>query len=163
MLRAQEHGSLQSGFASIRYTLTRGLFSPGRKEATERFQMLERSRTSLSKVSGTWGKILHALQQIFKSQYSVGEGNSNPGNPLQYSCLENSMGRGAWWATTVRGITKSRTGLSTQHTVLLHGVEQQVSRIYSSCLTEALPPSNSSSPYLYPSWRLATTTDSLLL
>ena len=30
------------------------------------------------------------------------------GNPLQYSCLENSMDRGAWWAT-VLGITKSRT------------------------------------------------------
>ena len=27
---------------------------------------------------------------------SPGEGN---GNPLQYSCLENHMGRGAWWAT----------------------------------------------------------------
>ena len=26
-------------------------------------------------------------------------------NPLQYSCLENSMDRGAWWAT-VHGITK---------------------------------------------------------
>ena len=29
-------------------------------------------------------------------------------NPLQYSCLENSMDRGAWWATS-HGITKSRT------------------------------------------------------
>ena len=28
------------------------------------------------------------------------------GNPLQYSCLENSMDRGAWWAT-VHGATKS--------------------------------------------------------
>ena len=28
-----------------------------------------------------------------------GEGN---GNPLQYSCLENSMDRGAWWATVHR-------------------------------------------------------------
>ena len=27
---------------------------------------------------------------------SSGEGNSNP---LQYSCLENSMDKGAWWAT----------------------------------------------------------------
>ena len=27
------------------------------------------------------------------------------GNPLQYSCLENSMDRGAWWAT-VHGVTK---------------------------------------------------------
>ena len=37
-----------------------------------------------------------------------GEGN---GNPLQYSCLENPMDRGAWWAT-VHGITKNRTRLS---------------------------------------------------
>ena len=34
-----------------------------------------------------------------------GEGN---GNPLQYSCLENSMDGGAWWAT-VHGVAKSRT------------------------------------------------------
>ena len=30
------------------------------------------------------------------------------GNPLQYSCLENSMDRGAWWATVHR-VTKSWT------------------------------------------------------
>ena len=36
---------------------------------------------------------------------SPGEGN---GNPLQYSCLENSMGGGAWWAT-VHGVAKGRT------------------------------------------------------
>ena len=29
------------------------------------------------------------------------------GNPLQYSCLENSMDRGAWWATVDR-VTKSQ-------------------------------------------------------
>ena len=39
---------------------------------------------------------------------SLGEGN---GNPLQYSCLENPMDRGAWWAT-VHGVAKSRTRLS---------------------------------------------------
>ena len=39
---------------------------------------------------------------------SSGEGN---GNPLQYSCLENSMNRGAWWAT-VHEVAKSRTWLS---------------------------------------------------
>ena len=38
---------------------------------------------------------------------SPGEGI---GNPLQYSCLENSMDRGAWWAI-VHGVTKSRTRL----------------------------------------------------
>ena len=36
---------------------------------------------------------------------SPGEGN---GNPLQYSCLENSMDRGTWWAT-VQGVAKSWT------------------------------------------------------
>ena len=39
---------------------------------------------------------------------SPGEGN---GNPLQYSCLENSMNGGAWWAT-VHGVAKSQTRLS---------------------------------------------------
>ena len=39
---------------------------------------------------------------------SPGEGN---GNPLQYSCLEKSVDRGAWW-TTVHGVTKSWTQLS---------------------------------------------------
>ena len=33
------------------------------------------------------------------------------GNPLQYSCLENSMDRGAWQAT-VHGVAKSQTQLS---------------------------------------------------
>ena len=37
-----------------------------------------------------------------------GEGN---GNPLQYSCLENPMDGGAWWAT-VHGVAKSWTRLS---------------------------------------------------
>ena len=35
-------------------------------------------------------------------------GNSNP---LQHSCLENPMDRGAWWAT-VHGLSKSQTQLS---------------------------------------------------
>ena len=39
---------------------------------------------------------------------SPGEGN---GNPLQYSCLENVMDRGAWRAT-FGGVSKSQTQLS---------------------------------------------------
>ena len=39
---------------------------------------------------------------------SPGEGKVYP---LQYSCLENSMDRGVWWAT-VHGVTKSQTQLS---------------------------------------------------
>ena len=42
---------------------------------------------------------------ILGSRRSPGEGN---GNPLQYSCLENSMDGGAWWAT-VHGVAKSQT------------------------------------------------------
>ena len=37
--------------------------------------------------------------------------NKGYGNPLQYSCLENPVGRGAWWATVHR-VAKSRTRLS---------------------------------------------------
>ena len=40
-----------------------------------------------------------------ESGKSSGEGN---GYPVQYSCLENSMDRGAWW-TTVHGVTRSQT------------------------------------------------------
>ena len=45
---------------------------------------------------------------IAGSRRSPGEGN---GNPLQYSCLENPMDRGAWRAT-VHGVAKSQTRLS---------------------------------------------------
>ena len=43
------------------------------------------------------------ISSISGSQRSLGEGN---GNPLQYSCLENPMDRGAWRAT-VHGVPKS--------------------------------------------------------
>ena len=45
---------------------------------------------------------------VLGSGRSHGEGN---GNPPQYSCLENPLDRGAWWAT-VHGVTKSQTRLS---------------------------------------------------
>ena len=48
---------------------------------------------------------------ILGSGGSPGERN---GYLLQYSCLENSMDRGAWWAT-VHGVAKSQTWLSDQH------------------------------------------------
>ena len=43
------------------------------------------------------------LGSIPESGRSAGEGN---GNPLQYSCLENPMDGGAWWAI-VHGVAKS--------------------------------------------------------
>ena len=45
---------------------------------------------------------------IHGSEGSPGEGNDNP---LQYSCLESSMDRGAWRATP-HGVAKSPTRLS---------------------------------------------------
>ena len=42
---------------------------------------------------------------------SPGEGN---GNPLQCSCLENPMDRGAWW-TTAHEVAKSQTRLRDEH------------------------------------------------
>ena len=42
------------------------------------------------------------------------------GNPLQYSCLENPIGRGAWWATVHR-LTESDTPEATKYaSMLLH-------------------------------------------
>ena len=49
------------------------------------------------------------IRDLFKkSRDTNGEGN---GTPLQYSCLENPMDGGAWWAS-VHGVTESRTRLS---------------------------------------------------
>ena len=42
-----------------------------------------------------------------ESGRSLGEGN---GNPFQYSCLENPMDRGGWWAKSM-GLQKSQTQL----------------------------------------------------
>ena len=43
---------------------------------------------------------------------SLGEGS---GTLLQYSCLDNSLDRGVWWAT-VHGVAKSQARLSNSHT-----------------------------------------------
>ena len=53
---------------------------------------------------------------------SPGRGHDNP---LQYSCLENPMDRGAWWAI-VHGVAKSQTQLNDFH--LLHDIINAVMR-----------------------------------
>ena len=56
---------------------------------------------NLPAMQETWGSISRLGR-------SPGEGN---GNPLQYSCLENFMDRGTWWAT-VHGIVNKWTRLN---------------------------------------------------
>ena len=47
------------------------------------------------------------------------------GIPLHYYCLENSMDRGAWWAT-VHGVSKSHTGLSVWAHSRLYGSKTEI-------------------------------------
>ena len=64
-----------------------------------------------------------------------GEGN---GTPLQYSCLENPMDGGAWWAE-VRGVTKSWTRLSDfTFTLHFHALEKEMAT-HSSVLAWRIP------------------------
>ena len=65
----------------------------------------------------------------------VGEGN---GNPLQYSCLENPMDRGAWLAA-VHGVAKSRARLSDfSFTFHFHALEKEMAT-HSSVLAWRIP------------------------
>ena len=67
------------------------------------------------------GRAFPGGSEVKASAYNVGDLGSIPasgrcpgegnGNPLQYSCLENPMDGGAWWAT-VHGVPKSWTRLS---------------------------------------------------
>ena len=49
--------------------------------------------------------VLLSVSPFISVSVCLGEGS---GTPLQYSCLENPMDRGAWWAA-VHGVAKSRT------------------------------------------------------
>ena len=60
------------------------------------------------------------------------------GTPLQYSCLENPMDRGAWWAA-VHGVAKSRTWLSDfTFTFHVHALEKEMAT-HSTVLAWRIP------------------------
>ena len=60
------------------------------------------------------------------------------GTPLQYSCLENPMDGGAWWAA-VNGVTKSRTWLSDfTFTFQFHALEKEMAT-HSNVLAYRIP------------------------
>ena len=65
----------------------------------------------------------------------LGEGN---GTPLQHSCLENPMGRGAWWAA-VHGVAVSRVRLRDfTFTFPFHALEKEMAT-HSSILAWRIP------------------------
>ena len=78
----------------------------------------------------------HARRKIIEPIYAVfGEGD---GTPLQYSCLENPMDGGAWWAA-VHGVVKSRTRLSDfPFTFHFHALEKEMAT-HSSVLAWRIP------------------------
>ena len=81
-----------------------------------------RDQTQISYVSFIWN-ILICLGLIPGLGRSSGKGN---GYLLQYSCLENSMDGGAWWAT-VHGVARSRTRLSNfDFTFHFHALEKEM-------------------------------------
>ena len=88
--------------------------------------------SSLPLASKTW-KILK-IKLVSSNAYS-GEGN---GTPLQYSCLENPMDGGAWWAA-VYGVAQSRTRLSDfTFTFHFHALEKEMAT-HSSVLAWRIP------------------------
>ena len=67
-------------------------------------------------------------------KYSVGSVGAGNGTPLQYSCLENPMDGGAWWAA-VHGVARSWTRLSDfTFTFHFHALEKEMATHSSSCL-----------------------------
>ena len=80
-------------------------------------------------VGVVWKYILNSLYIIFR------EGN---GTPLQYSCLENPMDRGAWKAA-VHGVAEGRTQLSNfTFTFHFHALEKEMAT-HSSVLAWRIP------------------------
>ena len=74
---------------------------------------------------------------VKKAELDVFLGEDN-GTPLQYSCLENPMDGGAWWAA-VHGVTKSQTRLSDfTLTFQFHALEKEMAT-HSSVLAWRIP------------------------
>ena len=95
------------------------LFTPAEKVVeTEQRQSVPLYR-SCANMSNPWKSI--SQQKSAKILKNLGASMDEEGNcdPLQYSCLENPMGREAWWAA-VHGVVKSRTRLSNFTFTFMH-------------------------------------------
>ena len=81
------------------------------------------------------GQVWVSSRNVLEPRIFFGEGN---GTPLQCSCLENHMNRGAWWAT-VHGVAKSQTRLSDfPFTFHFHALEKEMAT-HSSVLAWRIP------------------------
>ena len=84
----------------------------------------------------------HASRMDFSCCYlnkiELWQGREGDGTPLQHSCLENPMDRGAWWAAA-HGVAKSRTRLSNfTFTFHFHALEKETAT-HSSVLPWRIP------------------------
>ena len=87
-------------------------------------------QTSSYKMNMFWGSGVQMVATV-----DSGEGD---GTPLQYSCLENPMDGGAWWAA-VHGVAKSQTRLSNfTFTFHFHALEKAMAT-HSSVLAWRIP------------------------
>ena len=85
-----------------------------------------------------WSKDRNGLNWILNLVISTRLNEEGNGTPLQYSCLENPMDGGAWWAA-VHGVVKSRTRLSDfTFTFHFHASEKQMAT-HSSVLAWRIP------------------------
>ena len=84
--------------------------------------MVQRTQTKLRLLND----FTRASRSLKKSKHTVIQYLEGSGNPLQYSCLENPMDGGAWWAA-VHGIEKSQTRLSDfTFTFHFHALEKEM-------------------------------------
>ena len=80
-------------------------------------------------------RLVDTENKLVVARWEDGESN---GTPLQYSCLENPMDGGAWWAV-VHGVAKSRTRLSDfPFTFPFHALEKEMAT-HSSVLAWRIP------------------------
>ena len=79
-----------------------------------------------------------AEETAIKLRTSIGSFREGDGTPLQYSCLENPMDGGAWWAA-VHGVARSQTQLS-DFTLFFHfhALEKEMAT-HSSVLAWRIP------------------------
>ena len=97
------------------------------------FAQIDSFRRKRVKEKIEWGDLTLDLSNAVKT--SPREGNDNP---LQYSCLENPMDTGAWWAA-FHGVSKSQTRLSDfTFTLHFHALEKEMAT-HSSVLAWRIP------------------------